>query len=390
VRALGAIHGIRIVGFAERHYVATVLVAGVSSAPNARALQIDFYLCLTWKGLPYLEADLVVQSAICFPAGNSTFLVPSSVHEAIISLFAGLLLGGLLKEKYFLQAQRTFTSDRTEVIAALLPKFGLKATTRMVDAVIAGNRHMVLACVGQLRASLASRNLAYRPISSIQNIARHYAREIVARFTPEDLETINILGLDWCKSTVIEGLMPTLRSSSVVVERRRSGPLQPLALLSSGATETADVDAQTEDSSLSSMVRIVLWLLEEWRSQFIGDILPTLRICESYYYDLLFLPKSYRSADRGWLARLVAKLLPSADLWIVLDHATNGLQSMSEQVIPAQTSAQLGAFRALDEAGERFVVLDANQPSDRVIESAYITIIDTLAQRADKRLKSRF
>jgi hypothetical protein len=63
---------------------------------------------------------------------------------------------------------------------------------------------------------------------------------------------------------------------------------------------------------------------------------------------------------------------------------------MSEQVIPAQTSAQLGAFRALDEAGERFVVLDANQPSDRVIESAYITIIDTLAQRADKRLKSRF
>jgi hypothetical protein len=98
-----------------------------------------------------------------------------------------LLLGGLLKEKYFLQAQRTFTSDRTEVIAALLPKFGLKATTRMVDAVIAGNRHMVLACVGQLRASLASRNLAYRPISSIQNIARHYAREIVARFTPEDL-----------------------------------------------------------------------------------------------------------------------------------------------------------------------------------------------------------
>jgi hypothetical protein len=36
------------------------------------------------------------------------------------------------------------------------------------------------------------------------------------------------------------------------------------------------------------------------------------------------------------------------------------------------------------------MILDASKPLDAVVEDAYVAIIDTLAERASKKLKSRF
>jgi hypothetical protein len=391
VRALGSIQGIRIVGYAERHYVATVFLAGVSVVPKARALQVDFYLDLTWKGLPYLTTSSVLQSAVPRHAGNSTFFSPAPVHEAIVSLFGGLLLGRSLKEKYFPQVQRTFASDRSAAIAALLPQFGLKTATRLTDAVIDGGRQKVLACVWPLRASLAPRSLLRRPFRSAQNIVRHHALEFAARCTPQDLETVYILGAGVCnKTNIIEGLMPTLQALSVLVEKRDSGPRLPIEPQLSATTSSVDSQAQTEGSSFVPMMKVVSWLLKEWVSQFVGKVLPTLRICESSYYDLLVDPNNYSFAGRRWLARLVGKLLPSGDLWILLDPAPDGSQYISEEVQPAETLRQLKAYRFFVKTRRSHVILDASKPTARIIEDAYSAIIDTLARRADRRLKSRF
>ena len=119
IRALGSLRGIRIVGYAERHYVAHVFVEGVSSEPGIRALGLDFIWSLNWKGLEYLSTDAVLQTAMPRRAGDLTFLVPSPVHEAIISLLSSQLIGGWLKEKYFPKVQQTFAGERSEVIAAL-------------------------------------------------------------------------------------------------------------------------------------------------------------------------------------------------------------------------------------------------------------------------------
>src|ERR1700677_1550380 len=185
IRALGSIHGIRIVGYAERHYVASVLLAGVSVAKEARAIQVALYLTITRPGIPYLKMDTLLQAATPRRAGNLDFFVLHPVHEAIISLFSGLLLGGTLKEKYFPQAQRTFESARLETIEALRPHFGVRAATRLVDSVIEGNRSKVIACVRPLRAALSLRSLR-SPVRNSLNTARHYAMELAARFTPQD------------------------------------------------------------------------------------------------------------------------------------------------------------------------------------------------------------
>ena len=86
IQTLRSIPGTRVVGYFERRYVASVFLQGISSTAKARALQIDFDLSLTWKGLAYLPADVVLQAAIPHPAANLIFPVPSPIHEAITSL----------------------------------------------------------------------------------------------------------------------------------------------------------------------------------------------------------------------------------------------------------------------------------------------------------------
>jgi hypothetical protein len=367
-----------------------VLLAGVSVAPGARALQVDFYLALTWKGIPYLQIDRVLQAAITHRAGELNFFVPHPVHEAIVSLFAGLLLGGTLKEKYFPQAQRTFAAAKLEAVDALRPQFGLKVATRLVDSVIDGDRPKVIACVRPLRAALALRSLR-RPFRSARNIVRHYALEFKARCTPADLETVCILGPSGCGATaIIEGLMPILQSSSVLVEKRDSGPrLQPL-VHSPGMPLSTQKDAKQRGNYFTSSVSVLRWLLEEWQSQFVGKTLPTLRVCESGYYELLADSGSSSWSGPKWILRLVGRLLPPADLWILLAPSAECSQSIGQTVPPSYALNQIEAYRSFLMASKRHVILDASKPPAAVTEDAYTSIIDALAERADKQLKSRF
>jgi ABC-type dipeptide/oligopeptide/nickel transport system ATPase subunit len=391
IGALRSIQGIKIVGYTERHYLASVFLEGISQAPKARALQIDFELMLPWKGLPFLTTDAVLESAIPRVAGNATFFVPSPIHEAITSLFTSLVIGGQLKEKYFAKVQLTFASDRSSAIGALLPQFGLKVATRLVDSVIDGDRRKVLGCVRSLRASLALRCLLRRPARSVLAIVRHYANEFVFRFSPRTLETVSILGPDGGgKSTLTDTLIPLLRSAAVVVEKDHPPTQLSLVRASSEMTQGAEFHAQAPWSSLVSMAKVVAWLVEEWLNQFFGKRNLTLRITESCWCDLLAVPEKYRYGGPKWFVRLVAKLFPSPDLWIMLDPLADNLQSTNPEVQPAEIRRQLDVYRAFVKTRKRYVILDASQPADRVTESAYAAIIDTLAQRADKTLMNRF
>jgi hypothetical protein len=389
--ALRSIQGIKIVGYTERHYLASVFLEGIFQAPTFRALQIDFELMLPWKGLPFLAADAVLESAIPRVAGNATFFVPSPIHEAITSLFTSLVIGGQLKEKYFPKVQLTFADDRSSAISALLPQFGVKVATRLVDSVIGGDRRTVLGCVRPLRASLALRSLLRRPARSVLAIVRHYTNEFLFRFSPKTLETVNILGLDGGgKTTVVETLIPLLRSSAVVVEKDHPRTQLSLVRESSEMAPGEEFNAQTPRSPLVSMAKVVAWLLDEWLNQFFGKRNLTLRITENCWCDLLAAPGRYRYGGPKWFARFVGKLFPSPDLWIMLDPLADNLQSTDLEVRPAEIRRQLDIYRTFVKTRRRSVILDASQPTDRVTESAYAAINDTLAQRADRRLKGRF
>jgi hypothetical protein len=389
IRALKSIQGIRVVGYSERSYVASVFLEGISSAAQSRALQVDFDLSLTWKGLVYLPTDAVLREAIAHPAGNSTFLAPSAVHEAIISLLTSLIIGGSVKEKYFPQVQRTFLCERSAVVAALSPQFGAETSIRLVDAVIGGDRKEVHGCVRALRASLVLRNILRRPLHSAAAVVRHYACEVAIRYSPRSLQTVRILSPGSSdRIAIIDALLPMLQSSAVVVEKRSSSP-QLLSLCDSpGRGVPVKINAETSYCRSVVMAKVVSWATREWLSQL--NKMPTLRITESPSHDLTFGAEEHRYGIPQWFAWLIGKLFPAPDLWILLDLKAEEMPAANHESHSVQTSMQLEACRSFVKTKEWHVILDAGKPVDCVTEEVYSAIVNMLAQRTDRLLTSRF
>lgn len=388
IQALGSIRGIRIVGYSERRYVANVFLQGVSATPESRAIQIDFYLSLTWKGLTYLPTDLVLQGAVPCLSGESTFLVPSPVHGAITSLLASLITGGWLKEKYFPGVQQIFATERSEVIAALLPQFGKKAATRLTDSVIGGRHEDVLECVGALRTSLVVRNLLRRPFHCALAVVRHYARECELRFSPGLLVTVCILSLkSWDSNMIIESLIPALQFTAVAVEKRQLWSQAP-RLHDLAKREPVSRNTNALKGRVAFRVKIFLWIVREWMSQL--KITPTLRIAVGHPSDLIVSGDSSCAGMPEWAACFLQWILPSPYLWVLLDPAIHEMSSSDHEALTSEVRRQLEFSRSLVKTTGLFVILDSRRPATQVTEDVYSAIVDFLAQRADGQLNDRF
>ncbi len=389
--AVRSIQGIRIVGYTQRSYVASVFLEGTSSTEGSRSQQLDFLWSLSWKEMPYLAPDDVLRLAIPHSAGNLKFFVPLPVHEAIISLLMGLIVGKWVKEKYFPKVQRTFTSERSQAIATLRPPFGLKAATRLVDSVISGDCQKVIGCISSIRVSLTLHSLLRRPLRSVQGVVLYYVREFATRFSPKNLGTVCVICPDeYNSTTIIDKLIPLLKYSAKIVQRGHFRPLLSCVHNAEEIPSGNDSYRQTQNGSFVSMVKIILWMIEEWLRQFIGKKNDTLRVCDSCYHDLLIDPQRYRYGGPMWFARFIGKLFPSPDLWVLLDTPADTMQSRNQEFPSAEALGQLEAYRAFVKTRKRYVILDASQPIDCITENAYAAIIDTLAQRADRKLKNRF
>jgi hypothetical protein len=390
-RALHSIHGIRIVGYTERQYMASFFLAGVATGSQARTLQLDFDFSLTWKGLPYLPTEVVLNAAIPRPAGNLTIFVPSPAHEAIISLLASLLIGGWLKEKYLPRIRQTFTDNKSEVIAVLLPQFGLRTATRLLNSVTGGDRGSILGCVRSLRASLVLHNLFRRPIHNAIAVARHYGGELAIRYSPKTLHTVCIFGFDISdKTAIIDNLMRLLQSAAVMVEKRYlSSSLSPKRQSLDIPSDTDFIDDAPRGCLASIMVAILL-LIKEWVTRLVVKTNLTLCILDGCHHELSFDSKKYRYGGPKWFARLIGKLFPSPDLWILLDIPANISQSNSQNILLANTLREREAYRSFVKTRKKYIILDAERSQTSVTEEAYAAIIDALTLLTDRQLKNRF
>ena len=389
--ALQSISGIRVIGYTERRYVASFFLSGIISESKARALQIDFDLSLTWKGLPFLSEKEVLEAAIPRPAGNLIFYTPCPVHEAVISLLASLLVGGWLKEKYLPKVQQVFADDRLAVIASLSPTLGLKVATQLVDSVIGCDRRKVLGCVRSLRWSLVLRNFLRRPEHSIGAVFKHYASELRFRYSLEILQTVRIAGTDVCdRRTVVESLISILQCSAVLVEARSFGSMSGLSSQLPAEDSRADPHAQSYRGLFGSVATVLRWLLQEWKSQFLGNRNLTLRISESNFCDLLIDPRRYGYAGPMWIARFAGRLFPPAILWVLLESVLEKANSRKLELSSAETLRQREGYLSFVRRGNNYIILDSGKAVESIIEDAYLAIIDTLAQRTDCKLKTRF
>jgi hypothetical protein len=386
IRALQSIHGIQIVGYAQRYYVAHVFVEGVTPAAGVRALGVDFIWSMNWKGLPYMPAETVLAAARALPAGNATFYAPTPVHEAVISLLATLIIGGRLKEKYLPKVRQSFGSNKSEALSALSPQFGLKVATRLVDSVIDGDRQRSLDCVRSLRIALVRRGMWQRPLHSVFASAGYHAGEVAVRCTPKTLETICLMGADGSGLAELAGnLVSLLKYSAKLVESPHFGPVDPLKAKSAGGDVGSGFLA-----SLAFRTKIVLKASIEWPRLFRKRDNLTLRISPCCRYTLAIGSGRCREENSWQFTQFIWRMLPSPDLWILLDTTAEKLLSSNPGLMREEAERVLESYRTFARTRKNCIILDASKPDGAVTEEAYVAIIAALAQRTQRALKNRF
>lgn len=198
----------------------------------------------------------------------------------------------------------------------------------------------------------------------------------------KDIELkIVILGPDGAgKSSVIRGVIDALHSSGRSVKMRYLKPQIVKLRRGKQVTVNPDPHGKPARSALTSLAKIVVWLMEEWYASLFRESGETLFICDRYYHDLLVDPLRYRYGGPLWAARLIGMLVPQPRLWILLDAPAEVLQARKQEVPLEETSRQCAAYRAFVRSRRDFVIVDAAQSLDLVVADVARAITKTIAQ----------
>jgi thymidylate kinase len=127
-----------------------------------------------------------------------------------------------------------------------------------------------------------------------------------------------------------------------------------------------------------SLLKIFVWLMEEWFATLFLDARGTHVICDRYYHDLLVDPQRYRFGASLRMARWMGKLMPRPALWILLDAPAATLRERKQEVSLEETVRQAHAYREFVRAQPGHVILDASRPLDDVIAAAAQAIAEAV------------
>ena len=139
-------------------------------------------------------------------------------------------------------------------------------------------------------------------------------------------------------------------------------------------------------SSLISVLKLIYWLADGWYG-YMATIRPAransrLVIYDRHYDDILIDPRRYRlPASCLWFARLLVRLAPRPDLYVLLDVPAEVVQERKSEVSceesQRQRQAYLGMFANLPNA----VVIDATSSLDVVANQVNSIVLDFLTNR---------
>ena len=120
-----------------------------------------------------------------------------------------------------------------------------------------------------------------------------------------------ILGPDGVgKSSVIAGLLIRLEAAGWKARMRHLKPHGVARLLGRPMGIVVDPHAKAPRGALISLIKIVVWLAEEWCEVIFREERGTCTICDRYYHDLLVDPRRFRFGAPLGTAAWIGRLMP--------------------------------------------------------------------------------
>jgi thymidylate kinase len=218
-----------------------------------------------------------------------------------------------------------------------------------------------------------------------------FSREALRRckriVRPEGLH-LSVLGPDGAgKSTLIERLGPLLQRPFF----RRCSVFHFRPRIFEKATDSSPVTnphATQPRGRLAGIAKLFYYFADHLAGYFL-KVLPAkvrneLVIFGRDFNDLLVDPLRYR-LRQGCLATFLAKLLPRADLTLILDAAPEEIISRKAELTVAELERQRDAFKNLVITTPHVVVISAGAAPEQVARTACAAVIHFLAERQKQR-----
>jgi len=195
-----------------------------------------------------------------------------------------------------------------------------------------------------------------------------------------------ILGPDGSgKSSVIRKISQTFAEKSAIKLFHLRPALGRATTTKEGGYPVTDPHKSPPYGLFVSGIKI-LYFLFDYGVGYLVKIQPLLRqqmivFFDRYYHDLLVDPRRYRYGGPMWLARLAGKMIPSPDMFLLLDASPEVLQGRKQEVSFAETARQREAYLQFVLAQKNGVVVDASQALNQVVTTCHQEILNVMDRR---------
>jgi thymidylate kinase len=192
------------------------------------------------------------------------------------------------------------------------------------------------------------------------------------------------------KSSVIEKIIPDL---APVFRRTQYLHLRPNIGKRCNGNNNAPVDdphCQNPRNWFVSVIKVIYFLFD-YNVGYVLKIRPmlvrsTLVVFDRYYHDILVDPKRYRYASPVWFSHVIGKLIPKPDLFILLDASVEVLQGRKQEVSYEETARQRKEYLKLISEVKNGVVIDGEQPLEKVVADVNKAVLDYMRNRTEHRI----
>lgn len=192
------------------------------------------------------------------------------------------------------------------------------------------------------------------------------------------------------KASVIEALS---RQPLQVFEHTHAMELRPGVMRAGTVKAGRTTRKDRPRGRFTTIVKLMMFVADYWLGYWLWIrpklVRSTLVVSNRYFDDVLVDPRRYRIDHGLAFARLLLRWVPRPHLWLVFDIPSQALQERQGQLGELgaeEATRQRGEYRRLLGGHENVVVLDADQPLDRVVAQAECAIASQLARRTVRRL----